>query len=356
MEVEQVLVAPSDSIKETMTCIERNAKGIALVVDEERRLLGTVTDGDIRRAILDGASLDGRVSDLLARKAGSPYAEPVTAEIETDRGELLKLMQERKVRQIPLLDARKRVFDLITLDELLPRQVLPIQAVIMAGGFGTRLRPITEDLPKPMLRIGDRPLMERTIEQLREAGIQRVNVTTHYLPEKITDHFGDGRAFGVEIKYVTEDRPLGTAGALGLIEAPDEPLLVINGDILTRVDFRAMFDYHRKYHADLTMGVRQYDLRVPYGVVECKGSYVREFREKPMFQFLVNAGIYLLEPSAYHYIPRGQRFDMTDLIQQLLRNNRSVVSFPIVEYWLDIGQHADYRQAQEDIENGRWSP
>jgi dTDP-glucose pyrophosphorylase len=339
-----------------MKCIDRTAKGIALVVDEERQLLGTVTDGDVRRAILANMSLDESVSDLLAHKAHSPYPQPVTATAGTDLRQLLELMQERSVRQIPLLDNRGRVLTLVTLDELLPKQVLPLQAVIMAGGFGTRLRPLTEELPKPMLPIGDRPLMERTIEHLRQAGIQRVNVTTHYQPEKITDHFGDGRAFGVEINYVAEDRPLGTAGALGLMEAPHQPILVINGDILTRVDFRAMLDYHHKHQADLTVGVRQYDLQVPYGIVECNGPRVRELREKPMFQFLVNAGIYLLEPSAYRYIPQGQRFDMTDLIQELLDNDCPVVSFPIVEYWLDIGQDADYRQAQEDIESGRWSP
>jgi dTDP-glucose pyrophosphorylase/CBS domain-containing protein len=356
MEVEKFVVAPHSTVREVMSCIDRNARGIALVVDEERRLIGTLTDGDIRRAILDDLSLDVTANELLARKVNSSYIRPVTAQVGTRRGELLELMQGRGVRQIPLVDGAGRLLDLITLDELLPKQVLPLQAVIMAGGLGTRLRPLTEEIPKPMLPLGDRPLMERTIERLREAGIRRVNVTTHYRPEKITDHFGDGQEFGVEINYVAESRPLGTAGALGLMEAPHEPLLVINGDILTRVDFRAMLDYHRKHAADLTLGVRHYDLQVPYGIVECEGPQVRQVREKPMFHFLVNAGIYLLEPSMHQYIPRGQHFDMTDLIQRLLENKCAVLSFPIVEYWLDIGQYDDYEQAQEDVKNGRWSP
>lgn len=351
--VSTLCVAADDSIHQAIACIDQNGKGIVLITDEERLLLGTISDGDVRRAVLAGESLDMLVSDLLARKVSSPYPEPVTAPVGTERADLLRLMQERVVRQVPLLDDNGRVVGLVTMDELLPEQVLPLQAVIMAGGFGTRLRPLTEDLPKPMLPVGDRPLMELIIEQLRQTGIRRVSITTHYLTDKIEEHFGDGHDFGVEINYVTEERPLGTAGALSLMDVPEEPLLVINGDILTRVDFRAMLNYHRKYNADLTVGVRQYELDVPYGVVECEGPRVQHLREKPRHSFLVNAGIYLLEPAVHRYIPNGERFDMTDLIQRLLEEKRTVVGFPIVEYWLDIGQRADYEQALEDARNGR---
>ena len=354
VELERFLVAPDSSVREVIACIEGNLKGIALVVDKGRRLIGTVTDGDIRRTILAGTSLDVPVSELLARKADSPYPEPVTARIGAECAALLQLMQERVIRQVPLLDDDGRVAGLVTMDELLPDQALPLQAVIMAGGFGTHLRPLTEELPKPMLPVGDRPLMELIIEQLRQAGIRRVNVATHYLSEKIIEHFGDGHNFGVELSYVTEDRPLGTAGALGLMETPQEPLLVINGDILTRVDFRAMLAYHQEHGADLTVAVRKYDLNVPYGVIESDGVFVRGLAEKPSLSLFVNAGIYLLEPSVHHYIPHDQRFDMTDLIQRLLDEGRPVVSFPILEYWLDIGHHADYAQALEDVKNGRF--
>lgn len=349
----QLLVAPNRSVREVIACIDRNAKGIALVVDEEHRLIGTVTDGDIRSAILAGVNLDVPVSELLTRKANSPYPQPITALIGTQRGALLKLMQERVVRQVPLLDPDGRVAGLVTLDELLPEQVLPLQAVIMAGGSGNRLRPLTEEVPKPMLSVGGRPLMERILEQLRKAGIKQVNITTHYKPEKIVAHFGDGSNFGVKLNYVNEDQPLGTAGALGLLEKPKDPLLVINGDILTQMNFRAMLAYHQEHKADLTVAVRKYDLNVPYGVVENDGAFVRGLVEKPSLSFFVNAGIYLLEPSVHHYIPNGQHFDMTDLIQRLLEEQRPVVSFPIVEYWLDIGQAVDYEQAQEDLWNGR---
>jgi dTDP-glucose pyrophosphorylase len=355
-DLEHILVLPTHTVRMVMAAIDRGAKGIALVVDEERRLLGTVTDGDIRRLILGGGSLDAPVSELLARKAGTLYPRPVTAHPGASPDELLQTMRKHKIRQLPVVDGGGHVVDLVTMEDLLPEQTLPLQAVIMAGGFGKRLRPITEELPKPMLPIGDRPLMELIIEQLRQAGIRRASIMTHYLADKITSYFGDGRAFGIEIDYVNEEHPLGTAGALSLMEAPQEPILVINGDILTRVDFRAMLAYHREQSADLTVGVRHYDMQVPYGVVECEGPRVHRLREKPRLSFLVNAGIYLLEPEVHQYIPQGQRFDMTDLIEKLLEEKRKVVAFPIVEYWIDIGQLEDYEKAQEDVRAGRLTP
>jgi NDP-sugar pyrophosphorylase family protein len=228
-----------------------------------------------------------------------------------------------------------------------------LSAVIMAGGYGTRLRPLTDDMPKPMLPVGDRPLLERTVRRLREAGIQDVRVTTHYLGDRIASHFGDGKAFGVDITYLNEDRPLGTAGALALVNRPAGPLLVMNGDILTNLNFHALLAFHREHRADATVAVRKYDLTVPYGVVECEGTQVKALQEKPTERFLVNAGIYLLEPTVLGCIPPGERFDMTELIQVLLQQGRTVVSFPIVEYWLDIGRAEDYERAQSDVETVR---
>ncbi|MCI0730288.1 MAG: nucleotidyltransferase family protein [Chloroflexi bacterium] len=336
-----------------MACINRNAKGIALVINNDGQLVGTISDGDIRRAMLRGEGLEMQVQELLASKVGGRYPQPTTAPAGSSPELLLQMMQECSIHHIPLLAEDGRVVDMATLDELIPKQHLPMQAVIMAGGFGTRLHPLTLELPKPLLPVGDRPLMELIVNRLQEAGIHQVNITTHYLGEKIKAHFGNGHSFGVEITYVSEEQPLGTAGALGLMEAPTEPLLVINGDILTRVDFQAMLAFHRRHKADLTVAVRQYELQVPYGVMESDGPYVRRVHEKPHLTFLVNAGIYLLEPAAHHYIPCGQRFDMTDLIERLLEENRPIANFPILEYWLDIGQYADYQQAQEDVKNGR---
>ena len=353
--IQTLCIPPTSSIRKAIACIDRNEKGIALITDEKGRLLGTLTDGDVRRAMLAGDSLDTPIKELLARKASSIYPHPITASVGTKRTDLLRLMKEHIVRQVPLLDAKGHIAGLATLDDLLPQEVPSLQAVIMAGGYGTRLRPLTRKLPKPMLPVGKQPILELIIKQLRKAGIRNVNISTHYKAEKITRHFGDGSSLGVRLQYLTEDRPLGTVGGLGLMKVPKEPILVINGDILTKVNFSTMLDFHREHKADMTVAVQKYDVQVSYGVVETEDYFVRRLTEKPKFLYFVNAGIYLLEPSVLRLIPKGEHFDMTDLIQQLLDQGRPVVSFPIREYWLDIGNHAEYNQAQGDVKQGRWN-
>lgn len=340
-------IGQTTSIYDAITQMDRGRLGVVLVVDEERRLVGTITDGDVRRTILARVSLETSVTALLARKAGTPYARPITALIGQEPSTYLGLLDRHSILHLPILDAGGRVTGLVTRDEFFPGQRLSLQAVVMAGGQGSRLSPLTAETPKPMLPVGDRPLMEIVIEQLRDAGIHEMKVTTHHKPEKIAQHFGDGSQFGVKLSYVEEASPLGTAGALGLLEVPGDTTLVINGDILTQMDFRAMLVYHREHEADFTIAVRHYELKVPYGLVECDGSRVRGLSEKPLVSSFVNAGIYLLEPSVYRFIPKGERLDMTQLIQRLLDAGRTVVSFPIRERWLDIGQVEDYAQAQE---------
>jgi dTDP-glucose pyrophosphorylase/predicted transcriptional regulator len=341
--IEQLLVSPEASLRAVIATIQQGMKQIALVVDADRRLLGTITDGDVRRAILHNTSLDAMAAEVMQQSfmAGHPDMSHV---------ELIDLMSTHTLRHVPLIDEQGVVVDLAWISDLLSQKARPdLLAVIMAGGFGKRLRPLTEDLPKPMLPVGDRPLMEWIVAQLCKVGIHRMHVTTHYKPDKIKEHFGNGQAFGVELNYLHEGHPLGTGGALGLMPVPEETMLVINGDILTRVDFQAMRDYHHEHQAMMTLAVRPYSFQVPYGVVENDGPYVQQVREKPHMTALVNAGIYMLEPEVYNYIPVGQRFDMTELIQWLLDDGQTIVSFPIHEYWLDIGQHADYVQAQQDV-------
>jgi len=349
----KLLVQPSMSVQQVMECIDRNAKGIALVVDEELHLIGTLTDGDIRRAILSGMNLDLPVQQLLDRRQPNPI--PFTAQVGTSDADLLHMMTERNIRHIPLLNETGQVVDVALLSELVKEYEPPLlRAIVMAGGYGTRLRPLTDELPKPMLPIGDRPLLEIIVNSLREAGIRQVNVATHYKGEMIAEHFKDGQDFGVDIRYVKEDQPLGTAGALSLLEESDEPLLVINGDILTRVDFHAMLNFHREHAADLTVAVRQYEFRVPYGVIDTDGVAVTGISEKPMVRQFINAGIYLLNPSIRRLIPNGQHYDIPDLVQQLLKEGRPVVCFPIREYWLDIGKSDHYDQARTDVAAGRF--
>jgi dTDP-glucose pyrophosphorylase/CBS domain-containing protein len=348
-EVSPYFVGQAMSIRAAVARMDASRLGIVLVVDEQRRLLGTITDGDVRRAVLAKVDLDLAVTRLLDRKAGTHYEKPLTAPAGRDRFEYLKLLKEHNLLHLPLLDPEGRVSDLVSLDEFVGEENASVRAVVMAGGKGSRLMPLTADTPKPMLRVGDRPLMEIILEQLRDSGIKQVQVSTHYHRDKIVEHFGDGRRLGVNLSYLHEDQPLGTAGALGTMETPSETMLVMNGDVLTQMDFRAMLAYHREMKADLTVAVTQYDIKVPYGVVECEGSLVTRLAEKPTLEFFVGAGIYLLEPSAFAYIPKGQRFDMTDLIQALVSSGHRVASFPILERWLDIGQQDDYARAQQQV-------
>ena len=348
-EIEQLEVSAQMCLRDVMECIDLAGLGIALLVNDQRQFLRTITDGDLRRAILAGLSLESQVDDLPSPTGGTSY----TASVTTLRERQLEIMLEAQIRHLPLLDEDGTVTELASSEEFVPQ--MPMQAVIMAGGFGTRLRPLTDDTPKPMLEVGGKPLMERTIEGLERSGIKRINVTTHYLPEKITRYFGSGSRFGVELNYVAEDQPLGTAGAIRLMDEMDEPLLVMNGDILTNVDYRSLLKFHQEHDAALTVAVRQYDIKVPYGVVESKGGRVQSLTEKPQLNFQVNAGIYLLEPSVRRHIPFGKRYDMTELIDTLLENKETVVGFPIMEYWLDIGKQDDFEKAQQDISLRRWA-
>lgn len=344
--IERLCVTPATPLHDVIECIQTAEKQIALVVDENGRLLGTITDGDVRRAMLRNLSMETPAGEVMHTSFTAGRAGMSTVEV-------FALMQSRFRLHVPLVDENGVLVDLAWISDLIKREKETVSALVMAGGFGKRLRPFTEDVPKPMLPVGDRPLMEYTVAQLREAGIRHVSIATHFMSEKIKEHFGDGGRHGVDIHYVSEEEPLGTAGALGLMPAPDGPLLVINGDILTGIDFRAMLAFHREHNADLTVGVRKCGIEVPYGVVETDGVCITRIEEKPLYTFFVNAGIYLLGPAVHRGIPPGERLDMTELIDLLIGQGQTVVSFPILEYWLDIGKPADYQRAQEDVQNGR---
>lgn len=345
--VEEAMVDLNVPVRQVMRKINLSGFGIAVVVDDCEKVIATVTDGDIRRAILGNIDLDLPIQTLLDQQIHS-RGNPIVALEGTDQSELLEMMRYHSVRQIPLIDQNGCLVDIAVLNALISEQELPITAVVMAGGYGTRLRPLTEQLPKPMLPVGDKPLLELIIQQLSRSGIHRVNLTTHYKADKIIEYFGNGRNFGVDISYVEEDEPLGTAGSLSLLEDSDLPVLVINGDILTKVDFRAMLEFHAEHVADMTVAVRQHEFLIPYGVVDTNGSHVNSITEKPVMRHLINAGMYLLGREALKFIPIGEPYTMPELISKLITEGKSVISFPVEEYWLDIGHQADYAQAQED--------
>ena len=347
------LVTPNETIRDAMACIDRNAKGIALVVDPDQHLLATVTDGDIRRALLDHVDPDAPLTVLVDRRAEEPFLTPVTALAGTDAAVLIDLMTQHSLRHVPLVDEEGRVAGLAVLTDLVREVELPLRALVMAGGFGTRLHPLTAETPKPMLPVGGRPLLEHVIDQLRACGIKHVNLSTHYRADAITEHFGDGSRFGIDIAYVNEEQPLGTAGALSLVAESTEPMLVINGDILTRVDYRAMLDFHREHEAAMTVAVRREEVQLPFGVVEAEGERIRGIQEKPSTAHFINAGIYLLDPSVRRFVPNAERFDMPELVTKLIEEGEAVVAFPVTEYWMDVGQHSAYEQAERDLGAGK---
>ncbi|MBY0493496.1 MAG: nucleotidyltransferase family protein [Cyanobacteria bacterium] len=344
-----MFVSPATAMREVIERIDRTRLGIALVVDDERRLIGAITDGDVRRALLAGLNLETRAEALLKSKADAAPRVPITASEHATKTELLDLMNRHDLRHIPLIDSDGRVVGIEALSNLVSEYQLPLRAVVMAGGLGTRLRPLTDERPKAMLPVGDRPLLEVIVDQLQQAGIRRVSVATHYKGDMIERHFGDGSDFGVEIGYISEDEPLGTAGALAKLPESNEPVLVMNGDILSRINLVAMLDFHRSHGADMTIAVRPYQFQVPYGVVRSDGIRVTAVDEKPVVEYLVNAGIYLLDGAVCRLVPAGQRFDMTDLIQRAMTEGRTVLNFPLHEEWIDVGRREDYARAQSDF-------
>ena len=342
-EFEKSLLPSTVTVQEAMGVIDSSAGKIALVIDPERRLLGTITDGDIRRGILAGVRLEDNVLGVM-------NAKPRTARVGGDQVHLLNLMRREQVRHLPLLDERGTVVGLHTLAELLTIEARSNWVVLMAGGEGQRLRPITEDLPKPMIRVGPKPILETIIDRFTSAGFQKFFLCVNYKSHVIEQHFGDGSKHGIEIQYIRETKPLGTAGPLSLLPGkPDAPLIVMNGDILTDVDFAALFDFHAEQHAKGTMCVREYRAQVPYGVVDADDSRLNGIEEKPWHTHFVNAGIYVLEPDALDLVPADTTFTMPNLFEALLDKNQPCAVFPIKEYWLDIGRHDDLERAKLDF-------
>lgn len=342
-----VKLSPSDSLLVAMKVIDLATFGIGLVVDEAEHLVGIAVDGDIRRAVLKGISLETPVEKIM-------NAKPVTAPPGQTRETYLDLMLATNIQQVPLVKPSGQVVGLELLKDLRSELVTGIKAVIMAGGLGSRLRPLTDSHPKPLLPVGNRPIMEHVLERLHGSGIREVVVSTHYKSEMIEEHFGDGSSCGLTIKYVKEENRFGTIGALRLMrEQLKETFLVMNGDVLTTLDFSAIQQFHRNQDADMTVAVKKHSLYVPYGVVQVQNETVLGLEEKPTLSVFINAGIYLINPDMIDFIPEGQAFDATDLIGKLIKEGRHVAAFPVIEYWMDIGHPTDYEQADADVRAGR---
>jgi len=337
------LVRPDASLREVIQIIDRGAAQIALVVDAKNKLLGVITDGDIRRAMLRNESLMGLAESIMFRDF---RALPTTATEE----EALAFMRLEKLHQIPAIDEQGRLVRLFLLEELIKPKKRPNPVVIMAGGEGKRLRPLTQDCPKPMLRVGGKPLLEIILEQCIDAGFQHFYLSVNYLKKQIQDYFGDGARWQVRIDYLEETQPLGTGGALSLLpQKPTEPLLVLNGDVLTRVDFGRLLRFHDEHQAAATLCVREHTTQIPYGVVRMDDLHVLTLIEKPVFSHYVNAGIYLLDPALLDLVPQDRFFDMPTLLEKAMQRQHRVSAFPIHEYWLDVGHPETLERA-----HGEW--
>lgn len=340
----KILLKKEDILARAIEVLELQALRIVLVVDDNNKISGTVTDGDIRRALLHHCDMDTPLAEIM-------HMDPVVASVNDTKNTLLSMMKKAGALQIPLIDEQGCVVGLETMQQLLIKKSFDNPVFLMAGGFGKRLQPLTNNTPKPLLKIGQKPVLETIIEQFIDAGFHDFYISTHYKAEMIEEYFGTGEKWGVTIKYVNEKEPLGTAGALSLL--PDDlstlPLLMMNGDLLTKINFEQLLEFHERQEGVATMCVREYDFQVPYGVVDAKNYQMIGIKEKPVQRFFVNAGIYVLSQETIRSVPFDQVIDMPDLLLKQVKNDRKVNIFPIHEYWLDIGRIDEFERAQSDF-------
>lgn len=341
---QSVLIDPALPLDQAIAVLDREGLRIALVVDEERRLLGTLTDGDVRRALLRQTPLTAPVREAM-------FDRPLTASLDWTREHMLAVMEKHQLLHIPIVNGQRQVMGLETLHGVLQKRHKGNAVFLMAGGFGTRLQPLTDHCPKPMLRVGDKPILELILENFVNAGFHDFFISTHYRAEMIHEHFGDGSRWGASIRYVHEETPLGTGGALGLLphDQIEQPIFMMNGDLLTNLNFDNLLKFHLEHDGLATMCVREYEHRVPYGVIESEGHRIRSMVEKPVHRFFVNAGIYVLAPELVRSVQPGVRIDMPTLLEQQIDRGRTVNMFPIHEYWLDIGRMEDFQRAQFEV-------
>ncbi len=339
------LLNHNSTIKDSINAIEKGKLKIALVLNEDNKLFGTICDGDIRRGILKNYDLNDQITKIVKKNC-------LTANKNTSQKDLDSIMKENKISHIPILNDEGIFIGIEVEEEYLPNisfSSLTNSALIMAGGKGTRLRPLTNNCPKPMLKIQGKPILEIIIERCISSGIRNFFISVCYLSNQIMDYFGDGSKWNVNIEYLTENSPLGTAGALTLLPKNiKHPILIINGDVLTRARFRDIFRYHDEHNAEITICAREHILSSPYGVIEVEGISYKSMIEKPSFKQLVNAGIYVVNPNLISSIQKNKYLDMPDLIDDQKSKNKNILVYPIHEYWIDIGKPDLLNQATYD--------
>ena len=337
-----VVVSPDTTLGDAIAKVDAAGLQVALVLAPDKSLLGILTDGNIRRAILAGKGLQAPVSSVM-------NVQPTTVMASMPRGEMLALMRRKALHHLPVVDGAGRIAGLVTLDELIGASHRPNWVVLMAGGLGTRLQPLTDDCPKPLLEVGGKPILETILESFVEQGFKKIFLSVNYRADMIRNHFGAGDRWGVQVEYLNEGSRLGTAGGLSLLpERPTASVVVMNGDLLTRPNFENILQFHVAQGAIATMVVREYDFQVPYGVVRLNGTQIEGIEEKPVQKFFVNAGIYVLSPQALDHLPTETCFDMPILFEHLIASGKTVSAYPLREYWLDVGRLDDFERAQRE--------
>lgn len=338
-EFSENFVSASATILEAMQIINRTGVCIAVVVDADRKLLGVVTDGDIRRGLLKGVLPSESVVKVM-------NVHPVTVGDRDTRTKILSIMRAKLLHYIPVVDASGSVVKVESLDKLISLKAKDNWVVLMAGGYGKRLLPLTETCPKPLLKVGNRPILETIISSFAEQGYANIFLAVNYKAAMVRDYFGDGSNFGVNITYVEEREPLGTAGALGILpQMMDKPFFVMNADVLAKIDFDELMEFHVGRGAVATMGVREYGTQIPYGVIHLDDGRIVGIEEKPVTVSFVNAGVYVLDPSVIVHVPRDRKFDMTELFETLLGAKTPTAAFPIRDYWVDVGNTENFNRA-----------
>lgn len=338
-------VSLGTTLKETIIIIEENAMQIALIVDEQDRLMGTVTDGDIRRGILKGIALEDAVEKIM-------NSNPLIATIHDKNENILSKLKSRKLRQIPIVDDYRKLVGLETLESLINVDPTDNIVVLMAGGLGSRLRPLTDDKPKPLLEVGGKPILETILESFIENGFSNFFIAVNYKSDMIRDYFGDGSKWGVNIDYIHEEKRMGTAGALSLLPfKPTKPFFVMNGDLLAKINFRFLLDFHKENASKATMCVREFEMQIPYGVVNVDKQRLIAIEEKPIHKSFVSAGVYVLDPIALDFIPDNTFYDMPTLFEEIISRKKNASVFPLQGYWCDIGRLEDYDKANLEFDS-----
>jgi dTDP-glucose pyrophosphorylase len=347
IQTENHLIRTSESIKAALIKLNNLGAHLTLfAVDEEDKLVGTLTDGDIRRALINDVQVHEPVEKAMHRK----FYSITRGDFSVER--ILEVKQ-KQLHLVPYLDEEGRLLKIINFEQ--KKSFLPLDAFIMAGGEGKRLRPLTAEVPKPLLRVGEKPILEHNLDLLASYGIQNAYVSINYLGEQIVTYFKHDYKGEMKLEYVREQEPLGTLGSMSLVERfESEHILIMNSDLLTNIDLEDFFIDYIHHEADMAIATIPYKVDVPYAVLETSENYVFNLKEKPSYTYYSNGGIYLVKRELISMIPRAGFYNATDLVEKLISQNKKVRSYPLRSYWLDIGKHDDYMKAQDDVKHIRF--